>query len=112
VPYKLYAEVLVRTQLPVWMATVAAAVLSMPATYATLRAYEVLFKREPNPALVVWSAHIAVFWRVGIAGYVAGMVAAFAYLAARRDLPRFTRFLCTCVFVVGAMIGVQGLLMP
>jgi hypothetical protein len=111
VPYKLQ-EVLVRTQLPVWLATLMAALLSVPATYAVLRAYEVLFRSEPNPALVVWSAHIAMFWRVGIAGYVAGMLAPLAYLAARRDLARFTRLLCKSVFVVGAMIGIQGLLMP
>jgi hypothetical protein len=102
----------VRTQLSVWLATLVAAVLSVPATYAVLRGYEVLFKSEPNPATVVWSAHIAMFWRVGIAGYVAGMIAPLAYLAARRDLARFTRLLCTSVFVVGALIGIQGLLMP
>jgi len=102
----------VRTHLPVWTATVVAALLSMPATYALLRAYEVVFKSEPNPARVVWSPHIGMFWRLGVAGYVAGMVGALAYLAARRDLPRTIQVLCTSVLVVGAMIGVQGLLMP
>ncbi|HEY8075914.1 MAG TPA: hypothetical protein VIF62_17425 [Labilithrix sp.] len=89
-----------------------ASVLSMPATYAILRAYEALLRSEPNPALVVWSPHIAVFWRLGIAVYVAGMVAPLAYVAARRDLRRLSRVLCTAVVVVGAMIGIQGLLLP
>jgi len=102
----------VRTQLAARIATVIAALLSVPATYSVLRAYEVVFKREPNPALVVWSPHIAMFWRLAIAGYVAGMVAPLAYIAARRDLARTTRVLCASVFVVGAMIGIQGLLMP
>jgi hypothetical protein len=86
--------------------------LSVPATYATLRTYEVVFKREPNPALVVWSPHIAMFWRLAVGGYVAGMVAVLAYMAAQRDLARVTRLLSASVLVVGAMIGLQGLLMP
>ena len=101
-----------RTKLPVWIVTVVAAVLSMPATYAVLRAYEVLLKSEPNPATIVWSPHIAMFWRLAAAAYVAGMVATLAYVAARRDLARVARVLCASVFVVGAMIGIQGLLMP
>ncbi|MGO8993042.1 MAG: hypothetical protein ACLQVI_06925 [Polyangiaceae bacterium] len=101
-----------RTQPPVWIATVVSALLSVPATYAALRAYEVVFKREPNPANIVWTPHIAMFWRLTAAGYVAGMVATLAYVAARRDLARTTRVLCASVFVVGAMIGIQGLLMP
>jgi hypothetical protein len=84
----------------------------MPATYALLRAYEVLFKSEPNPATIVWSPHIAMFWRLAVGAYVAGMVATLSYVSARRDLVRTTRVLCASVFVVGAMIGIQGLLMP
>jgi hypothetical protein len=110
VPYNFH--VLVRTQPPVWIATVIAGLLSVPATYAVLRVFEVLFKSEPNPATIVWSAHIAMFWRLVVGGYVAGMMATLAYLAARRDLARTTRALCVSVFVVGAMIGIQGLLMP
>jgi hypothetical protein len=40
------------------------------------------------------------------------MVAALTSMAARRDLGRTTRALYVSVFVVGAMIGLQGLLMP
>jgi hypothetical protein len=94
------------------VATIVASLVSIPATYALLRAYEVLLKTEPNPALVVWSAHIAVFWRVSISAYVAGMVAPFAWVAANRDLARLVRFLCASVLVVGALIGLQGLFMP
>jgi hypothetical protein len=99
-------------QLPVLIASVAAALLSVPATYAVLRAYDVLFRSEPNPATIVWSAHIAMFWRLGVGGYVAGMVGSLAWLAASHDLARTTRALTVVVFVVGAMIGIQGLLMP
>lgn len=99
-------------QLPVWIATVVAALLSVPATYAVLRAYDVLFRTEPNPATIVWSPHIAMFWRLAIGGYVAGMVAPLAYMAARRDLLRTTRALYLAVLVVGAMSAAQGLLLP
>ncbi len=101
-----------RTPPPVWIATVVAALLSVPATYALLRTYEVVFRSEPNPATIVWTPHIAMFWRLAVAGYVAGMVAPLVYLAASRDLGRTTRVLSASVFVVGAMIGIQGLLMP
>jgi hypothetical protein len=102
----------VRALLPVWIVTVVAALLSVPATYALLRAYEVAFKTEPNPATIVWSPHIAMFWRLAVGGYVAGMVGALAYLAARSDLAKTTRVLSASVVVVGLMIGLQGLLMP
>ncbi len=107
-----YNGLLLRTEPPVWIATAVAALLSVPATYSLLRAYDVLFRREANPAKVVWSPHIAMFWRVDIGLYVAGMVAILAYAAARRDLPRTTRVLSVSVLVVGAMAAVQGLLMP
>jgi hypothetical protein len=101
-----------RKQLPYLVITVMAAVLAIPATYAVLRAYDVLFRSEPNPATIVWSAHIAMFWRLGIGAYVGGMVAPLAYVAARRDPARSLRVLSGCVLAVAAMIGLQGLLMP
>jgi hypothetical protein len=102
----------VRTQLPVWIATAVAALLSIPVTYAVARGYEVLFLSEPNPATVVWSPHIALFWRLAIASYVAGLVAPMAYLAARRDIVKTSRVLGTTLLVVGVLAGIQGLLVP
>ncbi len=102
-----------RKQLPSLVATVLAAVLAIPATYAVLRAYDLLFRGpEPNPANIVWSAHIAMFWRLAVGAYVAGMVAPVAYAAARKDQARTMRVLSGCVVVVAALIGLQGLLMP
>jgi hypothetical protein len=102
----------VRDKRAIWIATVLAALISVPATYAFLRAYEVLAFAEPNPARIVWTAHIAVFWRVAIAAYVAGMVAPIAYLAARRDAAKVFRVLYASVFIAGAMIAIQGIFMP
>jgi hypothetical protein len=105
-----------RKQLPLLIATAIGVALVIPATYAVLRAYDVLVgPPEPNPATpnpAVWSAHIAMFWRLWIGVYVAGMVAPLVYLAAKSDLPRTMRVLGTCVIVVAVMVGVQGLLMP
>ena len=94
------------------VASILSALLSMPATYALLRAYDVAWRSEPNAAKVVWSPHIAMFWRLWIGAYVAGMLAPLAYLAARTNLARTMRVLATGVVVVATMVGVQGLLMP
>jgi hypothetical protein len=102
-----------RKQLPLLIAAAIGVALVIPATYAVLRAYDVLVTAPgPNPATIVWSAHIAMSWRLWIGVYIAGMVAPLVYLAAKTDLPRTMRVLGTCVIVVAVMVGVQGLLMP
>jgi hypothetical protein len=101
-----------RKQLPSLVAAGVAALLSVPASYAVLRAYDVLFKNEPNPATIVWSAHIAMFWRLAVGGYIAGMVLPLGFVAARKDLARTLRALEVIAVVVAGMIGIQGLLLP
>jgi hypothetical protein len=86
--------------------------LSVPVTYAVLRGRDVLFGREANPALVVYSSKIAMFWRLGIAAYVAGMVAPLAFFGARRDLSRAVRAVYVLALVSATLIAVQGLLLP
>lgn len=89
-----------------------AAILTVPAVYAALRVLEVLFFREPDPARVVWSPHIALFWRLATAGYVAVLVAILAHLAARRDIGRTARVLCGAAPIVALLIAAQGLVLP
>ena len=101
-----------RPHLPAWIAAVVAAFSSLPATYALLRAYDVVLHSEPNPATIVWSPHIAMFWRLLVAVYVAGMLGPLVFMAARRDLGRTARVLSASVLVVGAIAGLQGLFMP
>lgn len=60
----------------------------------------------------MWTPHIAMFWRLTVAGYVAGMVAALAYLAARRDPSLVLRVLYPSLFVAAALLAVQGVFMP
>lgn len=88
------------------------ALLSVVGTYAVLRGYDVLFKSEPNPATVIWSARIAMFWRLGIGAYVAGMVAVIAYLLARRNIAIAVRVTAALVPIVGALIALQGAFLP
>ena len=98
--------------LPVLAVVTVNALLAVVATYAALRAYEVFFKKEPNPANIVWSAHIAMFWRLGVGVYVAGMVSVLVLMLARRDLTLATRWTAALVPIVGAMIALQGALLP
>jgi len=101
-----------RKELAAAMATVIAVLLAVPATYAVLRAYDVLFHPLSDPATAAWSVHIAMFWRLLVGGYVAGMLAPVAYVAARQNLVRTLDALCTFTLVVAAMIAVQGLVPP
>jgi hypothetical protein len=89
-----------------------AVLLAVPATYALLRAYDVVFDPPFNPAMPPGSAHIAMFWRLSVAGYAAGMVAPVAYFVARRWLVRTAFAISTLALVVAAMVMVQGLALP
>lgn len=89
-----------------------AALVSIPATYALQRCIDVLFRSEPNPATVIWSARIAMFWRLGIGVYVAGMVAPMVLLAARSDLARTIRGVEIALGIAAVALALQGLLLP
>jgi hypothetical protein len=103
----------VRARLPLLVVTLVAALLVVPATYSFLRAYDVLVRPpEPNPATIVWSAHIAMFWRLWIGAYMAGMVTPLAYVAARKNLGATVRVLSVAVVVIAGASLAQGLLMP
>jgi hypothetical protein len=102
----------VRKHLPMILVVAANAILAIVATYALQRTYDVLFRSEPNPATIVWSAHIAMFWRLGIGVYVAGPVALMTFMAARRDLARTTRVTAALVPLVGGLIAIQGAFLP
>ncbi|HEY2511904.1 MAG TPA: hypothetical protein VGI39_13640 [Polyangiaceae bacterium] len=89
-----------------------AALVSIPGTYAVQRCIDVLFRSEPNPATVIWSARIAMFWRLGISVYVAGMVAALVMLGARANLARAIRGVEIALVVAVVALALQGLLLP
>ena len=101
-----------RKALPVLLTVAIAMLLSIPITYAALRGYDVCFRREGNPATVIWSAKIAMFWRLNVGLFIAGMVAFPAALAARRNLERTLRVLLVMAQVAAVMIALQGILLP
>jgi hypothetical protein len=82
------------------------------AFYALLRIAQFYLFPEPNPALVIWSAHAGYFWRAWTVAYVGGLVGFFTYMAATSNAPRVARLLSRAAFVAGALIAAQGLLVP
>lgn len=97
---------------PLLLAAIVGALLTIPATYAVLRAHDVLFKAEANPATVIFSERIAMFWRLAVGAYIAPMVGGGVYALARHDLARTMKILYVASFFVAGMIAVQGLLFP
>jgi hypothetical protein len=88
------------------------ALLTVIAIYAGLRTHEALFRVEPNPATVIWSAHVAVYWRIAIGAYVAVPVALFAAFCARRDRARVARVTSALVPIVASAIALQAAIFP
>jgi hypothetical protein len=101
-----------RRQLAPLLAALVGAVLVVPTAYAALRGYDALFTAEANPATVVTSLRIAMYWRIAVGAYLGGMAAPLVHLAARRDLLRTLRALQVAVLVAGALLFAQGTLLP
>ncbi len=89
-----------------------AVLLMIPAVYAVLRGWDAMAGPEVNPATAPVSIHIAMFWRLAVAAYAAGMVAPLAYLAACRALRPTLEVLSALTLVVAALAVVQGTLLP
>jgi hypothetical protein len=89
-----------------------AVLLTIPAVYAVLRAWDAMMGPEVNPATAPVSIHIAMFWRLSVAAYAAGMVAPIAYLAARRALRPTLEVLSALSIAVAVLALAQGTLLP
>ena len=61
---------------------------------------------------VDWSVHVAMFWRLGMGAYGAGMAALLAFLATRENVARAARVLDVLALAVAALAVVQGLAFP
>jgi hypothetical protein len=93
--------------------TLIAAILTVIATYALLRAYTALFESEPNPATVMYSTRVAMFWRLIIGSYAAAMVAALVFfLSSEKSFAPMIRALAWAVPLVAALIALQGIFLP
>ena len=82
------------------------------ALYGAIRAVQFVLFPEPNPALVVWSAHAGYLWRVWIVAYAGGGASFVAYMLARRDSARVARALVPALTVSAVMLALQGVLLP
>jgi hypothetical protein len=80
--------------------------------YAALRAGQVLFSREPNPATVIWSAHAGYYWRALTAAYAGGAAGIAAFLGVRRATDRVVALLARVVVVAACAITLQAVLAP
>ncbi len=89
-----------------------AAVLTTVVVYAVLRAFAALFGHEPDPALVIWSEHAAMFWRLGIGAYAAGAAAFCVFLATGASPEATTRWVLRAVLPVAVLVTLQGVFLP
>lgn len=93
------------------LAASAACVVAV-ALYALLRVLQFYVFPEPNPALVIWSAHAGYFWRSWTVAYAGGMAGFWAYAAGARSADRVARVLVHALTVAAVLIVLQGTLIP
>lgn len=88
--------------------------LVLAATYALLRARDVVFGTEPNPATVMYmySAHIALFWRAAIGAFVGGFAGLLTAWLAPPRLETTTRLVVGAIPVVAVLVALQAVLLP
>jgi hypothetical protein len=80
--------------------------------YAVLRFVQFYLFPDPNPAMVIWSAHAGYFWRAWTVAYAGGMAGMAAFAAAGRDRARVARALLPALTVASVLIALQGALLP
>lgn len=89
-----------------------AGLLAIPAAYAVLRAWEVLTGPAPGPAVGVWTPATALFRRLGVAAYVAGMAGPMVYVLALRGTARAARALGHAAVAVAVLAAAQAIFLP
>lgn len=94
------------------MVTGIAVLAVVPVVYAGLRAYSALIAGEAAPLSVGPSVHIAMFWRVNLAVYVGVACGPLIFRWVGEDAGRGVRWVERAVYGAGAVIALQGLLLP
>lgn len=89
-----------------------AALLAIPLAYAIARVVQDRVAPEPDPALVIWSTRVGLYWRIAIGAYAGAIVAPLAYAWARRDVERASAALVVAAPVIALAIAAQGLFVP
>ena len=80
--------------------------------YAVTRSIQRFVFPEPDPAMVVWSAHAGFFWRVWTVIYAGGFAAFVAWLAARGRRLAAARALAPAIVVAAALLVLQSAFLP
>jgi hypothetical protein len=80
--------------------------------YAMTRAIQLLVHPDPNPALVVWSAHAGYFWRAWTVSYAGGIAAFVALLVARERVEASARSLILAIGVTAVLLALQAAFFP
>jgi hypothetical protein len=80
--------------------------------YAVLRVVQYYLFPDPNPAMVIWSAHAGYFWRMWTVAYAGGMAGMAAFAAAARNPVRVARVMLPALTVASVLIAAQGALVP
>lgn len=89
-----------------------AGVLAIALAYAALRLGSLALGNEPDPALVMWASHNAMFWRLAMGAYAGGVVALLVHLAAGVRLEATARLVLRAVVPVAVLVAAQGILFP
>ncbi len=88
------------------------ALASVTFLYAAVRVAQAILFPEPNPALIVWSTRIALFWRIGLVVYASLMLVPMALRWARRDLVGACRAAAWAIPVAAAALAFQSAVFP
>jgi|SRR5580658_5603288 hypothetical protein len=88
------------------------ACVSTIAIYGVLRVVQALFLDPPNPVVALPGAHAAYFWRLWTAEYAGAMLGFLVFAATKNHDTEVCRALVWALYVAGAVILTQGLLVP
>ncbi|MCL2776419.1 MAG: hypothetical protein FWD73_00335 [Polyangiaceae bacterium] len=89
-----------------------AALTATSALYSALRMGQALVFREPDPALVLYSAHAGYFWRAWTAAYLGIMVGFGAWVDSRANTARQARWLAKAIPAAATLAFAQSLAWP
>jgi hypothetical protein len=80
--------------------------------YAVVRGVQFFVYPDPDPAMLVWSAHAGFFWRCWTCAYAGGIAAFVAYLGTRAWFDLSVRALRPAIAVVAILLAVQVTFLP
>lgn len=86
-----------------------AGLLAVVATYAVMRLVQVRFFPEPNPALVVATMRIAMFWRLGMGAYLGAITFVVVLFSGE---PRAERWTLRAIIPVAVLAFLQAVVFP